>query len=470
MSKKKTILLAVCTILVVLLNVVILTHKAPTDGPVELQMKVQSDITDEIKVYFSPNEYYNEEMTDAVTYQNQYPNGTMDEEKEITFTIDSSATKLRMDFGVQPGTFMVREVKLKYRSTELEIPLETLMQAENHDMVSMKIEKDANGNECLVMKTENTDPYLDMDLDQSVIHDSYVAHAAKMNWIKILTAVILLDGACLVLFRHKEKVLALPVELFQNRKLIFSLAKNDFKTKYAGSYLGIVWAFIQPIVTVLVYWFVFQVGLKSPGANGFPFVLWMIAGLVPWFFFSDVLNAGTNALLEYSYLVKKVVFKISILPMVKEISALFVHLFFVAFMVFLYSCYGYFPDLYFLQLLYYSFCVFVFSLGICYATCAIVIFFRDLSQIISIVLQVGVWVTPIMWNIDQVSMPSFLLKLLKLNPFYYIVQGYRDSLINKVWFFEHFDLTIYFWIVTLALFGIGTIIFKRLKVHFADVL
>ena len=133
MSKKKTILLAVCTILVVLLNVVILTHKAPTDGPVELQMKVQSDITDEIKVYFSPNEYYNEEMTDAVTYQNQYPNGTMDEEKEITFTIDSSATKLRMDFGVQPGNFMVREVKLKCRSTELEIPLETLMQAENHD-------------------------------------------------------------------------------------------------------------------------------------------------------------------------------------------------------------------------------------------------------------------------------------------------------------------------------------------------
>ena len=470
MSKKKTILLAVCAILVVLLNVVILTHKAPKDGPVELQMKVQSDLTDQIKVYFSPNEYYNEEMTDDYTYVNQYPNGTMDEEREVSFTIDSSAKKLRMDFGVQPVIFVIRDVKLKYRSTEMEIPLETLMQTENHDMVSMKIEKDANGNECLVMKTENTDPYLDMDLDQSVIHDSYAAHAAKMNWIKILTAVILLDGACLVLFRHKEKVLALPVELFQNRKLIFSLAKNDFKTKYAGSYLGIVWAFIQPIVTVLVYWFVFQVGLKSPGANGFPFVLWMIAGLVPWFFFSDVLNAGTNALLEYSYLVKKVVFKISILPMVKEISALFVHLFFVAFMVFLYSCYGYFPDLYFLQLLYYSFCVFVFSLGICYATCAIVIFFRDLSQIISIVLQVGVWVTPIMWNIDQVSMPSFLLKLLKLNPFYYIVQGYRDSLINKVWFFEHFDLTIYFWIVTLALFGIGTIIFKRLKVHFADVL
>ena len=91
MSKKKTILLAVCAILVVLLNVVILTHKAPKDGPVELQMKVQSDLTDQIKVYFSPNEYYNEEMTDDYTYVNQYPIGTMDEEREVSFTIDSSA-------------------------------------------------------------------------------------------------------------------------------------------------------------------------------------------------------------------------------------------------------------------------------------------------------------------------------------------------------------------------------------------
>ena len=108
-------------------------------------------------------------------------------------------------------------------------------------------------------------------------------------------------------------------ELFGNRKLILNLAKNDFKTKYAGSYLGIVWAFIQPVVTVLVYWFVFEVGLRQTGNAEVPFVLWLIAGLVPWFFFSDALNGGTNSLLEYNYLVKKVVFKISVLPIVKII-------------------------------------------------------------------------------------------------------------------------------------------------------
>ena len=156
--------------------------------------------------------------------------------------------------------------------------------------------------------------------------------------------------------------------------------------------------------------------------------------------------------------------------MVKEISALFVHLFFILFTIILFACYGYFPDLYTLQVLYYTFCIFVLALGIGYATSAIVIFFRDLSQIIGIILQVGVWATPIMWNIDTIDLPRQLQWIFKINPMYYIVTGYRDSLINKVWFFEHFDMTVYFWMITAALFAVGTVIFKRLKVHFADVL
>ena len=92
-----------------------------------------------------------------------------------------------------------------------------------------------------------------------------------------------------------KKILALPAELYQNRKLVLSLAKNDFKTKYAGSYLGIVWAFIQPIVTILVYWFVFSVGLKAGTVSDYPFVLYLVSGIVPWFFFQDALNCGTNA-------------------------------------------------------------------------------------------------------------------------------------------------------------------------------
>ena len=267
-----------------------------------------------------------------------------------------------------------------------------------------------------------------------------------------------------------KKILALPAELYQNRKLVLSLAKNDFKTKYAGSYLGIVWAFIQPIVTILVYWFVFSVGLTAGTVSDYPFVLYQVSGIVPWFFFQDALNGGTNALIEYNYLVKKVVFKISILPIVKIISALFVHVFFVAFALILCACYGYTPSLYSLQIIYYSVCTFLFVLGLVYATSAIVIFFRDLTQIISIFLQVGVWLTPIMWDINMLSSHPWLIKLFKLNPMYYVVTGYRDSMLGHIGIWNHVSWTIYFWVVTILLFGLGSVIFKRLKPHFADVL
>jgi teichoic acid transport system permease protein len=272
-----------------------------------------------------------------------------------------------------------------------------------------------------------------------------------------------------------KKVFSLPRELYANRRLIWSLAKNDFKTRYAGSYLGIVWAFVQPIVTVLVYWFVFQMGLKAEnrqlaGGGDLPYVLWFISAIVPWFFFSEAWGTATNALIEYAYLVKKVVFKISILPIIKILSALFVHLAFVGLIIVIYCCYGHFPDAYYLQIIYYSFCTFMLVLGLSYITSAIVVFFKDLSQIISIILQVGMWMTPIMWDLETMEVSGVVKAIFKLNPMYYVTSGYRNVFIYKTNFWEHPKLTLYFWGFTLVMFGAGAFIFKRLKVHFADVL
>jgi len=269
----------------------------------------------------------------------------------------------------------------------------------------------------------------------------------------------------------KERILGLPKELLANRRLILSLAKNDFKTKYAGSYLGIAWAFVQPVITVLVYWIVFDLIFKSGETGNMPFVLYLVSGIVPWFFFSDALLGGTNALIEYSYLVKKVVFKISVLPIVKIISALFVHIFFTCFAVLLSTIYGYYPSVYILQVVYYAVCAFVFVLAIVYATSAIVVFFRDLTQIINIMLQVLIWMTPIMWE-PELALADYptIVQLLRLNPMYYIVNGYRDSIVRHVWFWQHWKWSLYFWVITAILFTIGAVIFKRLKVHFADVL
>ena len=274
----------------------------------------------------------------------------------------------------------------------------------------------------------------------------------------------------------KMAITVLPTELWQSRHLIWKLAKNDFKKRYAGSYLGALWAMAQPVVTIAMYYLVFDLVFSSrgpilPSGEEVPYVLSLTAGLVPWFFFSEALNQGTTALLEYNYLVKKVVFKISILPIIKVIAATFIHLFFVLVLLVVSCCYGYFPTVYTLQLVYYSACLFLLVLAICYTTCAVVVFFKDLSQIISIALQIGMWATPILWELEDLE-PKLgrWVNLFKINPLVYIVNGYRSAIYEKKWFFEDFYYTLYFWIITVVLFGVGAMIFKRLKVHFADVL
>lgn len=254
----------------------------------------------------------------------------------------------------------------------------------------------------------------------------------------------------------------------KNKDLILYLSKNDLKTKFAGSYLGIIWAFVQPVITIVLYWFVFQVGLKSPGVSNVPFVLWLMAGLIPWFFFQEAWMSATNCFGEYSYLVKKVVFNIDILPIVKILSSLWIHLFFIVVLLVIYGIFGFFPGTIAIQLLYYSICMIALVLALSYLTSAIAVFFKDTLQIVGIATQIGTWVTPILWNIDTIELSPIIITIFKLNPMYYIVQGYRSTLIYGQGFWEYQTLTLYFWVVTIIIFILAWVMYRRLKPHFAD--
>lgn len=292
--------------------------------------------------------------------------------------------------------------------------------------------------------------------------------------VKKICSCVLTAGGIVLFTLLYDRVALLAQDLYNNRRLIWRLSRNDFRKRYAGSYLGVVWSLIPPVVTVLMYYVVFGMILKNgrqavTGTIDVPYVLYLTAGLVPWFFFSDALPGGTSALMEYEYLVKKVVFKVSILPMIKVNAAVFTHIGFTAILLIISMLYGYTPSLFWLQLIYYTACEYLFVLGLVYATSAIVVFFRDLQQIINILLQVGMWATPILWNINAISNPR-IRPLFKLNPMAYIVDGYRSSIYGQEWFWNDFFSSIYFWVVTALLFVLGAAIFKRLKPQFADVL
>lgn len=249
---------------------------------------------------------------------------------------------------------------------------------------------------------------------------------------------------------------------------LWQFSLDDFRRKYAGSVGGVAWAVLQPLSTVILYWFVFQFGLKSGPVTDVPFILWLIAGLLPWIFISETISNSMPALAEYSYLIKKVRFNVNILPMIKVVSGLMIHLVLILVMAVMHLCYGLLPSIYYLQSVFYMTYMVVLVTGIAYLTCTLFVFLKDIIQIVSILLQAFFWTTPIVWSLD--IMGSGIQRIVRLSPFYYAVSGYRDCFINRVWFWEHGLMNLYYWGFAFGVLALGLYTFRKCKRHFADVL
>ena len=256
--------------------------------------------------------------------------------------------------------------------------------------------------------------------------------------------------------------------LVASRVLLATLVINDFKKNYLGSYFGVVWAFVQPMSFIVVIWLVFTYGFRSSPHGNVPYFLWLATGMIPWFFLSDSLSSASLAIVNNSFLVKKVSFRVSVLPLVPIGSTFIIHLGLVLFLIVVFFAYGFEPTVYLLQLPYLMLCIIFLTLGISWITSALYVFIKDISHIITLLLQIGFWATPIFWDMKMI--PDKYQWLIKLNPAYYIIQGYRDSFINHHWFWEMKHVTIYYLIITTFFCIFGAIIFKRLRPHFGDVL
>jgi len=248
--------------------------------------------------------------------------------------------------------------------------------------------------------------------------------------------------------------------------VFFELLKQDIKEKNLGSLLGIFWSFFVPLITIIVMWIVFQYGFKRDDVDGYPYGLWYLAGIIPWFYFADAFMQATNSIKAKSFLIKKTRFNPIYLPVIKIISNLIIYSVLILFLLVLYKYYGYDYNLYNLQIIYYLFCLVVFLFAISLITSSLVLFIKDISEIVAVLVRFGMWITPIFWSIKLI--PEKYRWIFDLNPVYYVIEGFRDALLYKVWFFEK-KTTFIFWLITLCLLIIGLIIFKRLKEHFGDV-
>ncbi|MDR1002591.1 MAG: ABC transporter permease [Oscillospiraceae bacterium] len=255
---------------------------------------------------------------------------------------------------------------------------------------------------------------------------------------------------------------------------IFKLAKSDIIRTYQGSALGWLWALIKPTITIFVYWFAFSIGIRKSGDVvvkdvAYPFFLWLIAGIVAWFYISEMLTQGTESIRKYNYLVTKMRFPVSTIPTFVSISKLIVHLILLTIVIVIFWAFGYPPDIYYLQLPFYIMCMFVFFTIFTLTTATLSAISKDFSNLVKSIVTAIFWISGILWDVDTIKI-GWLKSVLMFNPVTFVCTGFRNVFINKIWFFEQPQRLYYLIFMTAFMLICSLFFYKKLRKDIPDVL
>lgn len=254
------------------------------------------------------------------------------------------------------------------------------------------------------------------------------------------------------------------------RKQILKLAGSDLRRTYRASALGWAWAIIKPLITIFVYWFAFSIGLRRGGdISGYPFVLWLIVGIVPWFYMSEMFTLGTECILRNRYLVTKMKYPVSTIPTFTSISKFSVHFILVLITILVFLITGNPITIYIIQLPFYMLCNFLFCTGWALFAAPIAAISTDFSNLVKSFVTAIFWLSGILWQVE--SMDNKLARLLlKMNPVTYICNGYRNCFIYERWFFEQPKQLLCFALILVVLYSLGIWSYRRTRQEMADVL
>jgi len=165
--------------------------------------------------------------------------------------------------------------------------------------------------------------------------------------------------------------------IFLQKHLIISMARREVANQYIGSLLGFVWTFVNPIVMIFVFWVIFSLGFKVKPENDIPFVVWLTAGMAPWYIFADIVNGSAGVIITHAHLIKKTPFHSQILPIIKTVSCLITHSIFLLVLIGLIIFQNMPFSIYYLQFFYYLSGMIVMALGLAWAVSALNVFIRD---------------------------------------------------------------------------------------------
>ena len=257
--------------------------------------------------------------------------------------------------------------------------------------------------------------------------------------------------------------------VIKNKKLIWQLGRNDFKNRFANTSLGAIWGFLQPFIFMLTYAIVFQFILKTGSSGEHPYAVWFFPGMAMWQWLNDSILSASNSIRTYSYLVKKVIFPVDLIPTISIVASSFVGLFLLVIATILCLIYGYIPNV--LILIYAIIAAYCFIIALTRFTSAVTTVVPDFANLLSIAMQLFFWFTPVIWNLTMLAEHETILKVIKCIPFTYLVTTFREVFIDEnIVLGDNGLYTIVFWVITILMFVWGNSVFKRTKKDFADVL
>lgn len=251
--------------------------------------------------------------------------------------------------------------------------------------------------------------------------------------------------------------------------MIRRISKYEDKASYQSHYLGMLWQFLNPAIQVGVYFLVFGIGLRASSSKaGVPYIVWMLIGIVPWFFMSTAVLGASRSVYSKIGVVSKMKFPISILPTINIASNLvsyFAMMIIVFFAMFMYHI----PvTIYWIQYFYYFFCMLalLFALGILDSTISVLV--RDYHIALQSLMRLLFYLSGSIVDLTTNAFSPTFKACLQLNPFLYIVDGFRDAFIYDKWFFQQPVLTLYFWGFVILVLFVGCHLHMKFRSRFVD--
>lgn len=249
--------------------------------------------------------------------------------------------------------------------------------------------------------------------------------------------------------------------LYNYRELLKSNVKKEIRGKYKGSFLGVLWSFINPLLQVAVYAIVFPYIMRVQTDN---YLIYLIIGIIPWTFFTTVINQGMITVRINAGIIKKVYFPREILPISVAVSGL-INFLISCIIILLFCIFGGIGISWHLILLpVVAIIQFFLTLGIVFALSAINVYIKDTEYLIAFVLNMLFYATPILY--ESTLFPESIRFILYLNPMTQVVEAYRNIFL----YHQLPDLGgfIYLVIISFILLGVGILIFRKLEKGFAE--